>query len=286
VSLSLIHKGWLSWIDNGAVIFIMYKQRNTDYLTFNLAISDASISIFGYSRGIIEIFNVFMDDGFLITSLWTCQVDGFLILLFGLISINTLTAINIKGCQPHQVHRVDKRLIAVTIIVIWLTALFWSAAPLLGWGSYTDHKYGTCEIDWIRAMFSATYKSYIIGVFIFGFFLPVLVMVFSYVPIIKTVRSSHKSTQGGDISKRQQMMEQHITRVSFVICIAFFLAWSPYAVISLWSACEFRVPAITSILASLFAKSASLYNPFTYIGMSSKFCKDLQDLFQCSTKAK
>lgn len=34
------------------------------------------------------------------------QVDGFLILLFGLVSINTLTAISvvryIKGCQPHH----------------------------------------------------------------------------------------------------------------------------------------------------------------------------------------
>lgn len=60
------------------MIFVLYKQRHllqpTDYLTFNLAISDAGISVFGYSRGIIEIFNVFRDDGFIITSIWTCQV--------------------------------------------------------------------------------------------------------------------------------------------------------------------------------------------------------------------
>lgn len=68
----------MSWFGNSIVIFVLYKQRAvlqpTDYLTFNLAISDASISVFGYSRGIIEIFNVFRDDGFLITSIWTCQV--------------------------------------------------------------------------------------------------------------------------------------------------------------------------------------------------------------------
>lgn len=49
-------------------------MQPTDYLTFNLAVSDASISVFGYSRGIIEIFNVFQDNGFIISSIWTCEV--------------------------------------------------------------------------------------------------------------------------------------------------------------------------------------------------------------------
>ncbi|KAJ1153773.1 hypothetical protein NDU88_006531, partial [Pleurodeles waltl] len=70
------NNGWLSWFGNSTVIFILYKQRTsllpTDYLTLNLAASDASISVFGYSRGIIDIFNVFKDDGFLITTIWTC----------------------------------------------------------------------------------------------------------------------------------------------------------------------------------------------------------------------
>ena len=45
-------------------------------LTLNLAFSDASISVFGYSRGILEIFNLFKDDGYLITWIWTCQVKA------------------------------------------------------------------------------------------------------------------------------------------------------------------------------------------------------------------
>ena len=71
--------GWLSWFGNSLVIFVLYRQRAslqpTDFLTLNLAISDASISIFGYSRGILEIFNIFKDDGYLITWIWTCQVN-------------------------------------------------------------------------------------------------------------------------------------------------------------------------------------------------------------------
>lgn len=77
VSLSA---GWLSWFGNSLVIFVLYRQRAslqpTDFLTLNLAISDASISVFGYSRGILEIFNIFRDDGYLITWIWTCQVKS------------------------------------------------------------------------------------------------------------------------------------------------------------------------------------------------------------------
>lgn len=74
----LVCSGWLSWFGNSIVLFVLYRQRAnlqpTDYLTFNLAVSDASISVFGYSRGIIEIFNVFQGSDYLISSIWTCQV--------------------------------------------------------------------------------------------------------------------------------------------------------------------------------------------------------------------
>lgn len=75
----------MSWFGNSIVLFVLYRQRASlqpsDYLTFNLAISDASISVFGYSRGIIEIFNVFQDSGYLISSIWTCQVCSPAVLL-------------------------------------------------------------------------------------------------------------------------------------------------------------------------------------------------------------
>jgi len=58
-------------------------------------------------------------------------------------------------------------------------------------------------------------------------------------------------------------------QVSLIVCAAFLLAWSLYTVISMWSAWGYQVPPLNGILASLFAKSASFYNPFIYIGMSS-----------------
>ncbi|KAM4690080.1 opsin-5-like [Rhinophrynus dorsalis] len=289
IGVYLLLLGWLSWLGNGAVICLMCNRRHSldshDLLTLNLAVSDAGISIFGYSRGIVELFHGLGKEGFLATSLWTCNVDGFLILLFGLISISTLTAISllryIKGCQPHLAHKLDKKSISVGLVFIWITATFWSGSPVLGWGSFTERKYGTCEIDWTQATSSTAYKCYVIGVFLWGFFIPVTIMVFCYVSIIRTVHASHRTSRGGEISQRQLTMERDITRVSFVICTAFLLAWSPYAVISMWSACGFQVPAVTSVAATLFAKSASFYNPIIYLGLSPKFRKELRALLCC-----
>ncbi|XP_078138838.1 opsin-5-like [Centroberyx gerrardi] len=294
IGVYLLVLGWLSWFGNSIVLFVLFRQRAalqpSDFLTFNLAVSDASISVFGYSRGIIEIFNVFKDNGYLISSVWTCQVDGFFTLLFGLSSINTLTVISItryiKGCHPSRAHHITNRTVSICLLLIWGGAAFWSGAPLLGWGSYTDRGYGTCEIDWAKANYSSIYKSYIISILIFCFFIPVLIMLFCYVSIINTVKRGNALSAEGDLTDRQRKIERDVTVVSIVICTAFILAWSPYAVVSMWSAWGFQVPSLTSIFTRLFAKSASFYNPLIYFGLSSKFRKDVAILLPCTREAK
>ncbi|KAI7795179.1 opsin-5-like [Triplophysa rosa] len=289
IGFYLLILGWLSWFGNSIVIFVLFKQRSslqpTDYLTLNLAISDASISVFGYSRGILEIFNVFKDNGYLITSVWTCQVDGFFTLVFGLGSINTLTVISItryiKGCHPSKAHCISNTTVIMSVLFIWMGALFWSGAPIFGWGSYTDRGYGTCEIDWVKANYSTIHKSYIISILIFCFFMPVLIMLFSYISIINTVKRGNAMSAEGDLTDRQRKIERDVTIVSIVICTAFILAWSPYAVVSMWSAWGFHVPSLTSIFTRLFAKSASFYNPLIYFGLSSKFRRDVSVLLPC-----
>ncbi|XP_068597572.1 opsin-5-like [Brachionichthys hirsutus] len=294
IGVYLLVLGWLSWFGNSSVMFVLCRQRASlqppDFLTLNLAISDASISVFGYSRGILEIFNIFKDDGYLITWIWTCQVDGFFTLLFGLASINTLTVISItryiKGCHPNRAYCVSMNTIAVSLVCIWTGAMIWSVAPLLGWGSYTDRGYGTCEVDWSKANYSTIHKSYIISILIFCFFIPVMIMLFSYVSIINTVKSTNAMSADGFLTARQRKVERDVTRISIVICTAFIMAWSPYAVVSMWSAWGFHVPSTTSIVTRLFAKSASFYNPLIYFGMSSKFRKDVSALLPCNREGK
>lgn len=37
---------------------------------------------------------------------------------------------------------------SVALVLIWVAAFFWSAAPLLGWGSYTGNRYLSVEFTW------------------------------------------------------------------------------------------------------------------------------------------
>lgn len=133
--------------------------------------------------------------------------------------------------------------IAVSLICIWTGAMFWSVAPLLGWGSYTglfshtnrkrniyktlfwkpwtelcvlcslDRGYGTCEVDWSKANYSTIYKSYIISILIFCFFIPVMIMLFSYISIINTVKSTNAMSADGFLTARQRKVERDVTRV-------------------------------------------------------------------------
>lgn len=132
--------------------------------------------------------------------------------------------------------------IAVSLICIWTGAMFWSVAPLLGWGSYTglfshtnltehmkiylfekspdlcvlcssDRGYGTCEVDWSKANYSTIHKSYIISILISCFFIPVMIMLFSYVSIINTVKSTNAMSADGLLTTRQRKVERDVTRV-------------------------------------------------------------------------
>uniref|UniRef100_A0A3Q4N6W4 Opsin 6, group member a n=1 Tax=Neolamprologus brichardi TaxID=32507 RepID=A0A3Q4N6W4_NEOBR len=288
IGVYLLLLGWMSWFGNSIVLFVLYRQRAsllpTDYLTYNLAVSDASISVFGYSRGIIEIFNVFQDSGYLISSIWTCQVLTCQLRLGLWRDHHTLHQRIVNMLLPS--HYITRTSVFVCLLLIWIAAGFWSGAPLLGWGSYTDRGYGTCEIDWAKANYSSVYKSYIVSIFVCCFFIPVLVMLFCYVSIINTVKRGNALSAEGDLTDRQRKIERDVTVVSIVICTAFILAWSPYAVVSMWSAWGFHVPNLTSIFTRLFAKSASFYNPLIYFGLSSKFRKDVAVLLPCTRDAK
>lgn len=126
---------------------------------------------------------------------------------------------------------------SIGLLLIWTNAAFWSAAPLLGWGSYTgrrplnsesgpasarpdsthcnlDRGYGTCEIDWAKATYSGVYRSYIISIFICCFFIPVLIMLFCYVSIINTVKRGNALSAEGDLTDRQRKIERDVTIVS------------------------------------------------------------------------
>lgn len=56
-------------------------------------------------------------------------------------------------------------------------------------------------------------------------------------------------------------------KLSVAVCIGFFAAWSPYAVVSMWAAFGHieNIPPLAFALPAMFAKSSTIYNPIIYL---------------------
>nr|XP_026648025.1 opsin-5 isoform X2 [Zonotrichia albicollis] len=100
------------------------------------------------------------------------------------------------------------------------------------------------------------------------------VIVFSYVKIILKVKSSTKEVSHYDTRiQNSHILEMKLTKVAMLICAGFLLAWIPYAVVSVWSAFgqPDSVPIQFSVIPTLLAKSAAMYNPIIYQVIDCKF---------------
>lgn len=62
-------------------------------------------------------------------------------------------------------------------------------------------------------------------------------------------------------------------QVAMLICAGFLIAWIPYAVVSVWSAFgrPDSIPIQLSVVPTLLAKSAAMYNPIIYQVIDSRF---------------
>ncbi|OXB71536.1 UNVERIFIED_CONTAM: hypothetical protein H355_015757 [Colinus virginianus] len=101
-----------------------------------------------------------------------------------------------------------------------------------------------------------------------------LLIVFSYVKIILKVKSSTKEVAHYDTRiQNSHILEMKLTKVAMLICAGFLVAWIPYAVVSVWSAFgqPDSVPIQFSVVPTLLAKSAAMYNPIIYQVIDCKF---------------
>lgn len=70
--------------------------------------------------------------------------------------------------------------------------------------------------------------------------------------------------------------------MTLTMCIGFVGLWSPYAVVSLWTAygCKGEVPVRITLIAVLFAKLSTVVNPLIYFMLNKKFRPILKKYFE------
>ncbi|KAM6085979.1 opsin-5 isoform 1-T2 [Theristicus caerulescens] len=270
--------GILSTLGNGYVIFMSSKRkkklRPAEIMTVNLAVCDLGISVVGKPFSIISFFSHRWVFGWM-----GCRWYGWAGFFFGCGSLITMTAVSLdrylKICHLSYGTWLKRHHAFICLAIIWAYATFWATVPFAGVGSYAPEPFGTsCTLDWWLAQASVAGQAFILSILFFCLLFPTAVIVFSYVKIILKVKSSTKEVAHYDTRiQNSHILEMKLTKVAMLICAGFLIAWIPYAVVSVWSAFgqPDSVPIQFSVVPTLLAKSAAMYNPIIYQVIDCKF---------------
>ncbi|XP_062565944.1 vertebrate ancient opsin-like [Armigeres subalbatus] len=268
-AVTLFFIGFFGFFLNLFVIALMCKDMQLwtpmNIILFNLVCSDFSVSIIGNPFTLTSAISRHWLFGPTV-----CVAYGFFMSLLGITSITTLTVLSYERfcliSYPFSSRSLSRKGAAFAILFIWSYSFALTSPPLFGWGAYVNEAANiSCSVNWESQTINAT--SYIIFLFIFGLVVPLVVIIYSYSNIV--VNMKRNAARMGRINRA----EKRVTRMVFVMVLAFMVAWTPYAVFALieqFGPTEIISPAL-GVLPALIAKSSICYNPIIYVGMNTQF---------------
>ncbi|KAM9323128.1 uncharacterized protein KZ484_021241 [Pholidichthys leucotaenia] len=270
--------GVCSLLGNTTLLYVSYKKKHllkpAEYFIINLAVSDLGLTLSLYPMAITSSFYHRWLYGKTV-----CCIYAFCGMLFGICSLTTLTLLSVvcfaKVCYPFYGNRFNSAHGRLLIACAWVYALLFACFPLAHWGEYGPEPYGTaCCIDWRLSNQRPTARSYTVALFVLCYILPCCTIVASYTGILVTVHTSRKTVKQHATRQTHMSSIQLITvKLSVAVCIGFFAAWSPYAVVSMWAAFGHveNIPPLAFALPAMFAKSSTIYNPIIYLLLRPNF---------------
>ncbi|XP_019881016.1 parapinopsin [Aethina tumida] len=282
-AIALTFIGVFGFVLNLIVIILMVKNKlvNTplNIILFNLVCSDFSVSVFGNPFTFLSAVHH--------RWLWgetMCQAYGFFMSLLGISSITTLTVLAFERymivCHSFSKYSLSNRGSIYVLVCIWIYSCFLTVPPLVGWGKYVAESANiSCSVNWHEKSMNA--KTYIIYLFVFGLKIPLILIIFSYANIIRTIKKN--TLTKGHVTKA----ENRVAYMVLIMVLAFLFAWTPYAIISLiaqFSDVSLISPGM-SVIPALIAKSSICYNPIIYVGMNTQLKKTFMNMLHIETNA-
>ncbi|XP_076830704.1 visual pigment-like receptor peropsin [Brachyhypopomus gauderio] len=266
------------------MIFVKFRElRNaTNAIIINLALTDVGVAGIGYPMSAASDLHGSWKFGYT-----GCQIYAALNIFFGMASIGLLTVVAIDRyisiCRPHIGQKMTTRSYTLLIVAAWLNAVFWSSMPIVGWAGYAPDPTGaTCTINWRKN--DASFISYTMAVVLVNFIIPLCVMFYCYYNVSVTLKR-YKARNCLDGFNTDWSDQMDVTKMSVVMIVMFLLAWSPYAIVCLWASFSepTLIPAPMAIIAPLFAKSSTFYNPCIYVIANRKFRRAIVGMLRCHT---
>ncbi|XP_075400962.1 visual pigment-like receptor peropsin [Tenrec ecaudatus] len=284
VASYLITAGVISILSNFIVlgIFIKYKELRTptNAMIINLAVTDIGVSSIGYPMSAASDLHGSWKFGYA-----GCQVYAGLNIFFGMASIGLLTAVAVDRyltiCHADRGRRMTSNTYVGMILGAWINGFLWALLPVIGWASYAPDPTGaTCTINWRKN--DASFVSYTMTVVGINFVVPLAVMFYCYYHVTQTIKR-HTASSGAEDLHRDWSDQLDVTKMSVIMILMFLVAWSPYSIVCLWASFgdPQKIPPSVAIIAPLFAKSSTFYNPCIYVIANKKFRRAMCALLQC-----
>ncbi|KAK7886911.1 hypothetical protein WMY93_026532 [Mugilogobius chulae] len=253
---------------NGTVMAVYHRKRRkikpAELMTVNLALCDFGFSVLGVPFFIISSLShgwVFGETG--------CLLYGIQGSVFGIGSLITTSIISLDRCLKICCLRygqwINNLHALLCIALIWMYTVFWASLPAFGFGRYRPEPYGTsCTVDWWSIQTTNTHRLYVYLFLCFGFGLPTVTIIASYVAILMKVYTSNRALASIPCSavSNANTKDLKLAKMAVVVCSAFLVAWLPYASVSLISALLSReVPLSSPNSAGLNWTSTESYKP-------------------------
>ena len=283
---------------NGLVCLVFYKNRELlnapNVFITSVAVSDFLYCIF--SLPLLVISNVrerwiYGDVG--------CKATAFIATWSGLTSLMNLSIASYERYLTLAVlykknQTFTRRTAVCYSVAMWMYALFWSLMPLCGWSGFELEGIGTsCSVRWKSK--NEVDLSYNICLLMACYVLPVSIIITSYYKccreIIKsTLRAKKTWGRQSPFTKRAFQMERKMMALFVLMTVAFFVAWTPYAVVSMISMIRGpdEISDVMSSIPAYFAKSSCCYNPIVYVFLYKKIRQQMKFAVQsemCSSSS-
>ncbi|XP_051504908.1 melanopsin-A-like isoform X2 [Myxocyprinus asiaticus] len=224
-----------------------------------------------------------------------CELYAFCGALFGICSMITLMVIAIDRyfviTRPlASIGVLSQKRAFLILLVAWAYSLGWSLPPFFGWSAYVPEGLLT-SCTWDYMTFTPSVRAYTMLLFTFVFFIPLIVIIYCYFFIFRSIRSTNKAVgkingdNKRDSVKRFQRLknEWKMAKVALIVIFIYVISWSPYSTVALTAFAGYAdmlTPYMNSVPA-VIAKSSAIHNPIIYAITHPKYRMAIAKYIPC-----
>ncbi|XP_010775951.1 opsin 4b [Notothenia coriiceps] len=207
-----------------------------------------------------------------------CEIYAFCGALFGICSMITLMVIAVDRyvviTRPlASLGGMSRRKALCILAAAWVYSAGWSLPPFFGWSAYVPEGLMT-SCSWDYMTFTPSVRSYTMLLFIFVFFIPLFIIIFSYFCIFRAIRHTTRAItqmncQGTrDSAKKFNKMktEWKMAKIALIVILLYVISWAPYSCAALTAFAghaDMLTPYMHSVPA-VIAKASAIHNPIIY----------------------